>query len=534
MYYQHFRLKGPPFQPASPDSAVYFSPTHLQGLATLESGLSQELTGFTLLTGEAGTGKTTLIYSLLQRDYKRARIAHIDDPKLSFLEIMQVILTQLNLYSTGSTKLEYLEALDRFLQTHGKEERIAIVVDEAQVLSDDVLEELRLLSNHVQSHDRRLQLILVGHPELAARLRKPELRQLNQRISSRGVLKPLSTEQAIKYVECKLSAQGGKSSAIFARGALKCLLRRSDGLPRKINMLCHTAMLTAYNGLEKKVSYKTARKIAAEYHDSVRIQKERGALLPAFVVGAAFASLLLVGFVYSNVWSKWVSGRPNERTAQSVEPVKQVKTVESPQAVEQAKPVEQSKPVEPAQTVEPAKVVAPNKTVEQVNAVAQVKPVEQPGVVAHSDASAKSNTTVPAAPRPELRASLAPVATAPTTPKNIAPSATAPETRLDPTAPAAAAVIPAPQKQATVPAASERRSQISVKSGDTLEKIAIGYLGSKTGINELIAVNPQLTNINQLSVGQIINLPPGISPKASRDQDATERAAPSAQDPSEQ
>ena len=146
-YYQYFRLKGPPFQPASPDGAVYFSPTHLEGLATLESGLSGELTGLTLLTGEAGTGKTTLIYSLLQRDFKRVRIAHIEDPKLSFPEIMQVVLTQLNLYSTGSTKLDYLEALDRLLELRGKEERIAIIVDESQLLSDDVLEELRLLSN---------------------------------------------------------------------------------------------------------------------------------------------------------------------------------------------------------------------------------------------------------------------------------------------------------------------------------------------------------------------------------------------------
>src|SRR6202022_3239017 len=164
MDYQHFRLSGPPFQTASATSAIFFSPTHLEGLATLEWGLSRELNGFTLLTGEAGTGKTTLIYSLLQHDYKRVRIAHIDDPKLSFLEIVRLILTQLNLYSTGSTKPDYLEALDRFLKLRDKEERVAIIVDESQVLSDDVLEELRLLSNHGQRYDRCLQLILVGQP----------------------------------------------------------------------------------------------------------------------------------------------------------------------------------------------------------------------------------------------------------------------------------------------------------------------------------------------------------------------------------
>src|SRR5258708_15163066 len=107
-YYQYFCLKGPPFQPASPDGAVYLSPTHMEGLATLESGLSGELTGLTMLTGEAGSGKTTLIYSLLQRDYKRGPVALIEDPKLSFLEMMQVVLRQMNLYSTGTSKLDYL------------------------------------------------------------------------------------------------------------------------------------------------------------------------------------------------------------------------------------------------------------------------------------------------------------------------------------------------------------------------------------------------------------------------------------------
>src|SRR5579863_1712296 len=124
-YYHYFRMAAQQFQSASPNSAVYLSPTHMAGLATLESGLTGELTGLTMLTGEAGSGKTTLIYSLLQRDFKRVRIAHIEDPKLSFQEIMQVVLRQMNLYSTGSTKLEYLETLDKLLKLRGKEERIA-------------------------------------------------------------------------------------------------------------------------------------------------------------------------------------------------------------------------------------------------------------------------------------------------------------------------------------------------------------------------------------------------------------------------
>jgi general secretion pathway protein A len=399
--YHHFRLKGPPFQAASPNGAVYLSPTHLEGLATLEFGLSRELNGFTLLTGEVGTGKTTLIYSLLQRDFKRVRIALIEDPKLSFLEIMRVILTQLNLYSTGSTKLDYLEALDRFLKLRDKEERVAIIVDESQVMSDDVLEELRLLSNHGQRYERCLQLVLVGQPELAERLKKPELRHLNRRISSRAVLNPLNTAQAIKYVECRLNAQGSNCSAIFEPGALERLLRRSNGIPRKINMLCHTAMQAAYNAQERKVSYKTAKMIAGEYHDSVSItNRGSGAgirrVMPALIAGAALTSLLLLGFVYPNVWS-------------------------------------------------------------------------------------------PASPKSDL-----------------ARPAAVPEMHI---VPAAAGVSSATQKQAGLPAASEQRSQITVRHGDTLEKLAIRYFGSKSGINNLIDANPQLTNINQLSIGQIIYLP---------------------------
>jgi type II secretory pathway predicted ATPase ExeA/LysM repeat protein len=487
-HYQYFRLNGPPFRPASPNGAVYFSPTHLAGFATLESGLTGELSGLTLLTGEAGTGKTTLIYSLLQRDYKRVRIAHIDDPKLSFLEMMRAILTQLNLYSAGSTKLDYLNVLDHLLELHGKEERIAIVVDESQVLTDDVLEELRLLSNRGQRKDRcLLQLILVGQPELAERLKKPELRQLNQRISSRGVLKPLNSEQAVKYVECRLSAQGGQSSAIFEPGALNHLLRCSDGIPRKINMLCHSAMQAAFYAGDKKVSVRTAKKTAAEYQDSVGITKRRSVtrplVVPALIVGT-LASLLLLGFVYSNAWSDWLLhhtvsfGGASEPTVRPVKPVEQVTSV----------------------------------------------------VKGRSDSGARPKRATSLAPHTvESRASLGPGSAPPASPESdVAGPAAATGMHILGTTPAAAGVSAGVQKQTGAPAVP--RSQIIVRDGDTLEKIAILYTGSKSGVNQLVAANPQLTNINQLSVGQIIYLPGGITPRGSRDQSATARPVPNAED----
>jgi hypothetical protein len=174
-YFEYFRLTGPPFQSTSVSEIVYLSRTHREGLAALEWSVSRELNGFTLLTGEPGSGKTTLIYTILQRDFEQIRIAYIVDPKLSFLEILRAIFDQLKLYSAESTKLGYLKTLDLFLNRHRKDGRVAIIIDEAQDLSDDALEELRLLSNHGQRNDRCLQLILVRQLQLAERLKRPAL-----------------------------------------------------------------------------------------------------------------------------------------------------------------------------------------------------------------------------------------------------------------------------------------------------------------------------------------------------------------------
>jgi type II secretory pathway predicted ATPase ExeA/LysM repeat protein len=504
-YYQWFRLNGPPFQPASPHGAVYFSPTHLEGLATLEAGLLSDLSGLTLLTGEAGTGKTTLIYSLLKRDYKRVRIANIDDPKLSFPEILRLVLTQLNLYSPGTTKLDYLSTLDHLLELHGKEERIAIIVDEAQVLSDNILEELRLLSNRGQRNDHCLQLVLVGQPELAERLKRPELRQLNQRISSRGELKPLNTEQAIKYVECKLVAQNSKCAAIFEPGALAHLLRRSDGIPRKINMLCYTAMMAAFYASDRKVNVRTAKKVAAEYHDAVSITRSRYGrqrlLMPAAIGGTALVTgLLLLAFVSQNTWSDWV-----------------LKHVPFGAAMEQT-----------VRLVKPVKTVAqPGVRTEALRRLAKAHFKQIALKQGHPDSGAHPKAAIRVAPHPvELLASLAPRAAVPVAAKSdVTGPAAAPETRIVPSASASSAVSAAIQNQTGVPTAPEQRSQITVSYGDTLEKIAVRYFQSKSATNELVDANPQLTDINQLSVGQIIYLPLGIMPKASHDQTATARPA---------
>jgi LysM repeat protein len=216
--------------------------------------------------------------------------------------------------------------------------------------------------------------------------------------------------------------------------------------------------------------------------------------MPTLTVGAV--SLLLLGFRYQHFWWGWVRNH----------------VVASGGAAEQ--------------TLEPLEIV------ERAQAAKHLKTVEQPGVEGHPDSDAKPKVATSLSSHPvEVRSSLAPGAAAPAAAKSdVTGPATAPEMRIGPTAPAAATVSAGTQIQTGVPAAPKQRSQTIVKYGDTLEKIAIRYFGSNSGINELVKANPQLTNINQLSVGQIIYLPPGITAKASHDQTATARPVQNADD----
>src|SRR5579864_5226268 len=191
MYHQHFKLSGPPFQFTPTPGAIYLSKTHREGLAALEWSMLHEPTGFTVLVGDSGIGKTTLICSILARRYANVRSAYVTSPKLNFDQMMQVIVTQLSQSAAGHTKLELLEGFMQLLDELAPGERLAIIIDEAQELADETLEEFRLLSNLDTSSERRLQIVLVGQPELIERLASPAMTSLNERIGARVRLSPL-------------------------------------------------------------------------------------------------------------------------------------------------------------------------------------------------------------------------------------------------------------------------------------------------------------------------------------------------------
>jgi type II secretory pathway predicted ATPase ExeA len=267
VYYQHFGLNGPPFQFTPSPSMVYMSQTHREGMAALEWGLMHESSGFSLLAGESGTGKTTLIASLLSRQYQRLHLAYVTNPRLDFPDVLRLILTQLGVEAAGLSKGQMLDALGGFLGGLRPAERVAIIFDEAQGLSDEALEDLRLLSNYGRPGESQLQLILAGQPELLRRLMAPQLRQFNERIGARTLLVPLDATETKEYIDYRLRAKGGSAGRIFHPKALKYIVAASAGVPRRVNVLCHNAMLLAYAAGAKQVTLKMAKEAVAEYQD---------------------------------------------------------------------------------------------------------------------------------------------------------------------------------------------------------------------------------------------------------------------------
>ena len=266
MYYRHFGLSGAPFQFTPSPKLLFMSKAHREALAALEWGLLYEPSGFTLLIGETGVGKTTLIVSILARSYERVRTAYVNNPKLGFDGMLRDILRQLQV-TAPMEKLAMVDAFDQFLGRLSTGERVVIIVDEAQALSDEMLEELRLFSNRGRLDEKQVHFVFAGQPALLNRLMTPELKQINERIGVRALLNPLERGEASAYVEYRLAAFGGSSSSIFGRRSIDYLMDHSGGIPRRINVLCHNSMLAAYNKNQSTVGIDAARLAVAEYEN---------------------------------------------------------------------------------------------------------------------------------------------------------------------------------------------------------------------------------------------------------------------------
>jgi general secretion pathway protein A len=265
MYYRHFGLSNPPFRFTCAPETLFVGKSHREALAALEWGLLYEPTGFTLLIGEPGMGKTTLATSLLSRSYQRVHLAFVGNPRLGLRGALREIIRQFGIPETGAGRIWSLEALNEFLGKLGPDERAVVIFDEAQLFSDTELEEIRLLANCGPPARKQLNFLLLGQPVLLDRLADPGLRQLNDRIGARAILKPLDRKESHAYIAHRLYTVNGDPDRIFDRRALAHIVDCAGGIPRRMSVLCHNAMLLAYAEGKTRVTINHARSAVREY-----------------------------------------------------------------------------------------------------------------------------------------------------------------------------------------------------------------------------------------------------------------------------
>ncbi|MBI2877345.1 MAG: AAA family ATPase [Candidatus Tectomicrobia bacterium] len=239
-------MKERPFNLTPDPRFLYLSEGHQEALAHLIYGV-RERRGFVLLTGEVGTGKTTLLRAFLDNLDEGVRAAYIFNPHMSFVQLLRYACIDFGLSVNGQGKAHLLGDLNRFLlEGFARGENAVLVIDEAQDLSVSALEEIRLLSNLETAEAKLLQLVLVGQPELDAKLDLPALRQLRQRIGLHYRLSSLDWEETQSYIRQRLQVAGVKYPTLFTPKAQREIYRITRGVPRLINLLCDQALLTAY------------------------------------------------------------------------------------------------------------------------------------------------------------------------------------------------------------------------------------------------------------------------------------------------
>jgi general secretion pathway protein A len=310
MYTSFFGLNEKPFSITPDPRYLFLSERHGEALAHLVYGVT-ESGGFIQLTGEVGTGKTTLVRTLLlNRMPDNADVAVVLNPQLSVVEFLATICEELHIeipHNKGSVKA-LTDALNQhLLNAHADGRRTILVVDEAQNLTPAVLEQVRLLTNLETARQKLLQIILIGQPELRELLARTDLRQLAQRITARYHLKPLSREETASYIEHRLKVAGSLGE-VFGSGAKNEVFRLSQGVPRLINVICDRALLGGYAQESRRINARLIRQAAAE----VKGELERS---PWVRRAAIAASIIGVAIIAASVWSILQRELPHQAVA---------------------------------------------------------------------------------------------------------------------------------------------------------------------------------------------------------------------------
>jgi general secretion pathway protein A len=297
MYLNYFGLADNPFSIAPNPDYLYMSPRHKEALAHLIFGL-RESGGFVMLTGEVGTGKTTVSRKLMQELPANTQLAMILNPTLSAIELLATICDELAIeYQQDTSSLKYFTdlILHKLAQNHRQQINTVLIIDEAQHLLPEVLEQLRLLTNLETNREKLLKVVLIGQPELQQLLKRNELRQLAQRITARYHLLPLNAEEVKSYIAHRLAVAKGDSS-VFSRGTLQAVFHITGGIPRVINLLCDRALTLAYTQ-QHSIVRQHLFLAAAEQILGDDVVKQRQSQSSKWLMVTGFVAAVLMGYL---------------------------------------------------------------------------------------------------------------------------------------------------------------------------------------------------------------------------------------------
>ncbi len=267
MYEKFFDLNERPFDLTPNPKYLFLTSSHREALSSLDYGIAAG-TGVTALVGEAGTGKTTLIRATLEStDARETHAVYLNNPTLTRTEFLEFLAREFDLGSDVSTsKTLLLQRLEQALRrTHDQGIRTALIIDEAQSLPYDLLEEIRLLANIETTTTKLLPIVLAGQPELAERLNHQSLRQLKQRIGLRCHLRPLELNETGQYITARVAVAGGNASTMFTREAVYLIHERSRGIPRTISVICHNALISAFAMNRRPVTADVVQEVCQDF-----------------------------------------------------------------------------------------------------------------------------------------------------------------------------------------------------------------------------------------------------------------------------
>ncbi len=513
MYWNHFGLNAEPFS-LTPDPAfLYLSEGHSEALAALKLGLL-ERRGVLAMIGEVGTGKTTLLYSLLAGLDAEIKTAYVSNTRLNFDGILRGALRDFGVKPQGTERLDMLESLNEFLlECAENDTTAALIIDEAQNLSPEAFEEIRLLSNFETYTTKLLQIVLVGQPELATKLADRSLRQINERIAVRSYLNPLDDAQARRYVQHRLEAAGA-SREIFEPRAMRRVMNYSRGVPRRINILCHNTLLHAYGREAATVTSEIVEEVIRD-QQGVGLRRLDAAPAPQddAIVSAEAAPTPVSRWASVTAWTTaglalgslvtWLA-LPSLREWTPDTPVGVVEAIASaPQTAVVAE-------LAPVARASDRALGAPRhqRKARQPREATTLSPRTQARLAHVIAALEAADAAAPVAePAPAQAAASEPAPTSETTP-----------------APAQAATVPSEPAAAVAPAPAVPKpvaKTVSVPRGTTLSRLMLNIYGDYNGelLHTVRKANPTIVDPDYILAGQKIRFPLDATSPAVQSQD---------------